>query len=336
MSELAGFSGKTVLVTGGLGFIGSNFALSCVANGGKVRILDCALPGSGANPVNVEALDGIVDVIEGDVRDPGVIGPAVDGVDVILHSAAQTSHTRSMADALVTLDVNVRGTLQLLEAVRESGTDPKIVHVGTTTQLGPMVHEPINELHPEFPRDVYSATMVGSEKFVLIYAHAHGLRATVVRLCNTYGPRAAIHSPDLGFVNFFIGLGLRGREMTIYGDGKQLRSLLHVEDAVDALARAALSEEADGEVYLASSKTTFTVAEIAEAVAEHVGGSVAYVDWPTERKAIEVGNAVIDSSKIKASLAWSPRIELDDGLISTARYYGSRLEQYLNQSRIEP
>lgn len=331
MTKNDNLAGATVLITGGFGFIGSNYAHLCLAEGAHVRVLDCHLPGSGANRTNLVGIRESVELFEGDVRDPAVVSKAVEDVDFVLHCAALTSHTLAMADALVTLDVNIRGTLHLLEAVRRSNANPKVVHVGTTTQLGPMIQELVNELHPEFPRDVYSATMVGSEKLVLIYAHAYGLRTTVVRLPNTYGPRAAIHSPDLGFVNYFIGLGLQNRSLTIYGDGEQLRSLLYVEDAIEALRLAALSDATDGEVFLASSDRAYTVAELAESIARHVGGEVAHVPWPEERKAIEVGNAVIDNSKIRHTLGWKPRVDFATGLERTYRYYGPNLEAYLQQ-----
>ena len=324
-------AGATVLVTGGCGFIGSNCAHRFWAEGAHVRVLDSFLPGSGANPSNLDDIHGRIEFLEGDVRDRGIVSEAVKDADLIVHCAALTSHTRSMADVVETLDVNCRGTLQLLETVRNSDADPKLVHVGTTTQLGPMIQEPANELHPEFPRDMYSATMVSSEKFVLMYANVYGLRATVVRLCNTYGPRAAIHSMDLGFVNYFIGLGLQKRTLTVYGDGKQRRSLLYVDDAVEALRLAALGDATDGEVFFAGSDGTYTVGEIAEAIASHIGGEASYVPWPEGRKAIDVGDAVIDNSKIHGSLGWTPKVDLETGLARTRDYYATNLATYLEK-----
>lgn len=332
MSDHHELAGASVLITGGMGFIGSSYARRCLDDGAHVRVLDCFLAGSGANRANLEGILDRVEFIEGDVRDAALVSKAVRGTDLILHSAAQTSHTRSMEDALLTLDVNIRGTLQLLEAVRESQADPKLVHVGTTTQLGPMIRHPIDESHPEFPRDVYSATMVGSEKFVLLYAHAHDIRATVVRLSNSYGPRAAIHSPDLGFINYFIGLGLQKKDLTVYGDGRQLRSLLYVDDAIDALNRAALTEASDGEVYLASSDEAYTVSDIAKAIGRCAGVEVRHVPWPAGREAIEVGNAVIDNSKIRQDLGWRPTVGLETGLARTFAYFEESLSSYLPQA----
>lgn len=322
-------AGARVLVTGGFGFIGSSFAHRCVAEGARVRVLDCSLPGSGANQANLAGIWDEVEVIEGDLRDRDVVTAAVQNVDYVLHSAAQTSHTHSMTDSLLSLDVNCRGTLELLEAIRRDPGQPRFVHVGTTTQLGPMVQEPVDESHPEFPRDMYSATMVGSEKFVLIYAHAHGLQATVVRLSNTYGPRAAIHSADLGFANYFIGRALQGEGLTIYGDGSQLRSLLYIDDAVDALYRAALSPLTAGEVFFASSDRTYSVIEISDAIVRHLGGWIETIPWPEGRKAIDVGNAVIDSTKIRRMLGWEPAVDLEAGLARTRDFYRELAGTYL-------
>jgi UDP-glucose 4-epimerase len=329
VTEYDELSGATVLITGGSGFIGCNIAHRCVADGARVRVLDCHLPGSGANPANLADIHDQVEFVEGDVRDAELVVRAVAGADVIFHGAAMTSHTRSTEDPLTTLDINARGTINVLEAARLSPSDPKLIHLGTTTQSGPMVREPVDELHPEFPRDMYSATMVGSEKFVLIYAQVHGLRATVVRLCNTYGPRAAIHSADLGFVNYFIGLGLQRKTLTIYGAGEQLRTLLYVDDAVEALILAALNPATDGDVYLASSDRAFTVNEISQAIVRNIGGEISSVPWPKERESIEVGNAVIDDAKIRATLGWQPKVDLPSGLHRTHDYFASRLEAYL-------
>jgi nucleoside-diphosphate-sugar epimerase len=187
----------------------------------------------------------------------------------------------------------------------------------------------VDETHPEFPVDIYSASKTATEKYVLIYGTAYRLRTSVVRLANVYGPRSNIRSPDFGFVNYFIGLGLRGKSITVFGDGAQLRNLSYVDDVVEALILAAQSEPANHQVLFATADRQYAVAEIAEAIAAHVGGQVAFVEWPANREFIEIGDAVISNAKIKALLGWAPQCELPDGLVHTVAYYRPRLSAYL-------
>lgn len=318
-----------VLITGGYGFIGSNLVHRCLAEGAHVRVLDNQVPGTGTNPANLNTVIKDVEFFSGDVANEELTSTAAKGVDVVFHCAAFTSHTGATEDPKRAIRTNYLGTLGLLEGLRSSDIQAKLVHVGTTTQLGPLRHEPADEDHPEYPLDVYSATMVASEKLILAYTHAHGLRASVIRLSNTYGPRAAIHDPNLGFVNYFIGLGLQKKQITVYGDGRSLRSVLYIDDAVEALYRAAVNERSIGEVLFAASGRPHKIAHIAEAITRHIGGEVDYVPWPDERRAIDVGDAVIDTARIAKRLDWAAQTELDDGLTKTADFYASRLDSYL-------
>jgi UDP-glucose 4-epimerase len=325
----SGLRGRNVLITGGLGFIGSNLARRCLDLGAKVTLYDCLDPRSGGNMFNVHDIEGQIEIVLNDIRNFEGISAAVRKQDVLFSCAAYTSHPNSMTDPIVDIEVNCKGVMHVLEAARRFNPAMKIVHVGTSTQIGRMQRSPVDELHPEFPLDIYSANKSASEKYVLIYGSYYGLRTSVVRLANVFGPRSNIRTPDFGFMNYFIGLALQGKELTVFGDGAQLRNVSYVDDCVEALLRAAVSSAADGQVFFGSADRQHSIADIAAAITTHIGGSIRRVEWPKARAALEIGDAVIDNSKIKRMLHWQPCFGLDEGLKRTAAYFRPALTKYL-------
>jgi UDP-glucose 4-epimerase len=323
------WSGRKVLITGGLGFLGSNLVVALLRQGAVVTVLDSLDVRSGSNRANLSDVLGDVRVIEGDICNPEACADAVAGQDCVIHCAALTSHPQSQRDPVGYATVNSIGTLVLLEALRKTNPGARLVALGTSTQIGEMVTSPIDERHGEFPTDFYSATKTASEKYVLTLARAHGLNATVVRLGNIYGPRAHVHTPNLGFVNFFIGLGLQDKDITVYGDGKQQRNLSYVDDCVETILRVAGHDKSAAQVYFATGDQHFSVAEIAEDISRHVGGRVRLVPWPKDRLVLEAGDAVISNDKLKAAIGAPLSTAIADGLQRTAAYYRSRLADYL-------
>ena len=320
---------SSVLITGGLGFIGSNLVQRCLTLGARVTICDSLHPGAGGNTHNADGFRGAVTILPTDIRQADALAQALRSQDIVFHCAATTSHAGSMQEPFEDLDVNCRGTLCLMEAVRRSNPTILVVSIGTSTQIGRMQFKPVDESHPEFPLDLYSAHRSLAEKYVLIYAHAHGIPSTVVRFGNVYGPRAHIRSSRFGFINFFIGQALRGNDLTVFGDGSQLRNVLFVEDGIDALLTAATSDEAIGRVFFATSDEQYSVSSIAQHIVEVMAaGGVRHVPWPAEKAATEVGDAVITNQRIKA-LGWCPRYDLRAGLALTRDYFRPRLKDYL-------
>ncbi|MBL4658131.1 MAG: SDR family NAD(P)-dependent oxidoreductase [Flavobacteriales bacterium] len=323
-------SGKKVLITGGLGFIGSNLAHKCLALGADVTIYDCLDPRSGGNMHNIKNVENKIKVALNDIRNIEDLSANIRDKDILFNCAAYTSHPNSMKEPLMDIEVNCQGVINILEAVRRFNTDIKIVQVGTSTQIGRMKYNPVDEDHPEFPVEIYSANKSVSEKYVLIYGQAYDIKTTVIRLVNVFGPRSNIKNSDFGFMNYFIGLALQGKELNVFGEGEQLRSLLYVDDAVDALILAALSEKSNGEVFLASTDQNYKVREIAEAITSCIGGTIKFVAWPKNREVIEIGDAVISNKKIKDVLNWNAQFDLNSGLITTREYFLKNLKQYLN------
>src|ERR1043166_483527 len=328
-TSLPRMDGQRVLITGGLGFIGSNLARQCLALGAKVSIYDCLDPRSGGNIFNAHDIKDSVEIIFNDIRSFEGLSAAIVDKELIFNCAAYTSHPKAMQDPLIDIDVNCKGVINLLEAARRSNPQAKIVHIGTSTQIGRMRFEPVTELHPEFPVDIYSANKGVSEKYVLIYASAYGMRTTVVRLANVFGPRSNIKSSDFGFINYFIGLALQGKELTVFGKGDQLRNISYVEDCTSALIMASQNEATNGEVFFAAADQQYNVAEIAREITSVIGGTVKFIDWPKDREVIEIGDAVISNKKIKSALEWTPRYDLNSGLIKTRDYFADCLNQYL-------
>lgn len=330
MSVAPELKGKRVLVTGGLGFIGSNLVHRCLELGARVTVYDCLDPRSGGNMHNLHGIENAVEVVLNDIRNFEGLCACIRGQDVLFHCAAYTSHPNSMREPIIDIDVNCKGTLHVLEAARRFNPEAKIVHVGSSTQIGRMNRKPIDEEHSEFPIDMYSANKTASEKYVLVYANAYQMHATVVRLANTFGPRSNIRTPDFGFMNYFIGLGLKGKDLPVYGDGAQMRNVSYVGDVVAALVAAATIDASDGQAFFAVSDQQYTVREIADTIAKHVGGQVRSVPWPAERAAIEIGDAVISNAKIARMLGWQPACGLESGLQQTRKFFAPSLSHYLD------
>ena len=321
--------GKKILITGGLGFIGSNLASKCIELGADVTIYDSLDPKSGGNMYNIFSFKEKIKLILNDIRNFEGLSEAVLNKDIIFNCAAYTSHPNAMKEPLIDIDVNCKGTINLLEAMRRFNPKSKLVHIGTSTQIGKMNRKIVDENHSEFPMDIYSANKSVSEKYVLIYNSAYNLKTAVVRLANNFGPRSCIKNPDFGFINYFIGLALQNKKIPIYGNGLQLRNFSFIDDSVNALISSALCDKSNGNTLFAVSNNQYTIKDVSILLSEIIGGEVIFVPWPNERKSIEVGDAIISNKKIKKIVNWESYTTLKDGLELTKNYYNSNLEFYL-------
>lgn len=329
-SNLNGLTRRKILIFGGLGFIGSNLAHRCLELGAQVLIYDSLDSHSGGNLFNVEDIKKDVQLHFHDILDFDRLVHHITNQDIIVNCAASTSHPFSMREPSIDLDVNSRGVVNILDAIKRFNKDAKFVHLGTSTQLGRLIYQPADENHPEFPTDIYSANKSVSEKYVLIYSRAYGIRATVLRLSNVLGPRATINSPEFTFNNYFVGLALQNKQIRVFGDGSQKRNVIYVEDAVEAIVQVCMEDCGNGETFFVAGDEHHSVSQIAEATVKYIGaGEVIHVPWPTERKAVDIGDAIISNRKFKDTFKLVPRYNLKSGLIKTGEYFKTCLDKYL-------
>ena len=230
---------KKILILGGLGFIGSSLANRSLALGKKVTVYDNYYPNSGCNLFNVHSFKKDIEIIKGDITNYKLLLKTIKDKDIVINCAANTSHIVSMNEPLSNFKINCHGVMNILEAIKYSNKNIRLIQIGTTTQIGPLKYQPADELHPEFPLDIDSAHKTLAEKYVFLYVNAYGLNATTIRLSNVYGPRAAIHNAEFTFNNYFIGQALKNDTITVYKPGTQLRNLIYIDDAVNAILEIA-------------------------------------------------------------------------------------------------
>jgi UDP-glucose 4-epimerase len=318
------------MVTGGLGFVGSNLAIALAEGGADVTVVDARVPTHGANSHNLEGAARNIDVIEADVGDADAICEAVARVEVVFNLAGQVSHVESMARPLFDLDVNTRSQLGFLEILREVGFQAVVVYTSTRQIFGHPRYLPVDEEHPVSPVDVNGITKWAAEQLHLLYTELYGVRATAVRLTNVYGPRQRLAGDLQGFLPIFVRRALSGEPITVFGDGAQERDCLYVGDVVECLLLAARSSEATGEVFNVGNDERLSLRQIAEAVVDAAGsGTVEAVPWPPDRDAIDIGSYYGDSSKAKRILGWEPRTPFAEGIRKTIDFYRSRGSHYL-------
>jgi UDP-glucose 4-epimerase len=324
------YKGRSALITGGLGFIGSNLARRLVEIGVGVTVLDALMPEQGGNQYNLRDLLGRVEVHTADMRDPKVVNHLVGGVDYIFNLAGSVSHLESMQQPLRDLELNCAAHVTLLEACRNFNPHVKIVFTSTRQVYGKPVYLPLDEQHRVAPHDVNGINKLAAEHYHLLYQRIYGTRTVCLRLTNTYGPRQLIHHNRQGFIAWFIRQAVEGGVIELYGEGRQRRDMNYVNDVVEALLLAGASEAAEGEVYNLGGDEFVSLAELAEKLISITGrGSVRNVPFPQERQLIDVGNTHSSYAKIETALGWRPRTPLRDGLRRTVEFYERHRAHYL-------
>ncbi len=320
-----------VLITGGLGFIGSNLARRLVGLGADVSIIDSLIPDYGGNLFNISGIEDRLAVSRSDIRDNSAIDKLVLDKDVIFNLAGQVSHIDSMNDPYTDLEINCRSQLSLLEACRKHNPAAKIVFAGTRQVYGQPDSLPVTEDHLVRPVDVNGINKAAGEYYHLVYNDVFGVRSCSLRLTNVYGPRQLIKHNRQGFIGWFIRLVVEDREIDIYGDGSQIRDFVFVDDAVDAFLRAGTSEECNGGVYNVGGYEAINLRDLTTKLLEVAGtGRVRYVEWPLEKKAIDIGDFYADCSKLTQTVGWQPMTSLDKGLARTVAFYRNHLAHYVS------
>jgi UDP-glucose 4-epimerase len=318
-----------VLITGGLGFIGSNLARRLVRYGSKVTLVDSLIPEYGGNLRNLAGLGGRVQVNISDVRDRHSLPVFVRDQHFLFNLAGQTSHMDSMTDPETDLEINARAQLSILEACRRHNPRIRVVFASTRQLYGRPDSLPVSESHPLRPVDVNGINKLAGENYHLLYHRNYGIRSTILRLTNTIGPRMRIKDARQTFVGVWIRAVLEGRTFDVWG-GEQRRDFTYVDDCVDALLLAAASEAAEGAVFNLGGPPPVTLKELAELlIACNGGGEFCVKAFPADRKKIDIGDFYADWSLIRSSLGWRPRTSLRSALVRTLEYYRKELPHYL-------
>jgi UDP-glucose 4-epimerase len=323
------FSGRRVLITGGLGFIGSNLARALVGFGARVSVVDSLVPEYGGNRRNLAGLAGKIKVHIADVRDWPRLPSLVRGQDFLFNLAGQTSHMDSMSDPQTDLDINCRAQLAILEACRLHNPGIRIVFASTRQIYGRPDYLPVDEKHPLRPVDVNGINKIAGESFHLLYSRVYGIGATALRLTNTIGPRMRVKDARQTFVGVWIRRLVEEQPFEVWG-GEQLRDFTYVDDAVEAFLLAAARPEAIGEVFNLGGPPPVTLRKLAELLVQINGRGVFHIrEFPSNRKKIDIGDYHADDRLIARKLGWKPRTDLRTALARTLEFYRAELRNYL-------
>ena len=325
------YKGRRVMITGGLGFIGSNLARQLVDLGADVLLIDSLLPDYGGNLFNIVDFADRVRVNIADVRMQSTIGVLARGQDVIFNLAGQVSHIDSMRDPYTDLEINCRAQLSILEACRMNNPGVRVVYAGTRQVYGRPEYLPVDERHLVRPADINGVNKAAGEYYHLLYNNVFGVRASSLRLTNVYGPRQLIRHNRQGFIGWFIRLAIENREIQIFGDGSQMRDFVYVDDAADAFLRAGASDACDGDVFNVGGTEPISHRDLVTLLIDTAGsGRVRYVDWPPEKKRIDIGSFYSDSTKFQKRVGWTPQVDLREGLSRTLAYFREHLPKYVD------
>src|SRR2546422_915749 len=313
---------KEVLITGGLGFIGSNLAIRLTEIGASVTIVDTLHPTCGANYFNVEPIRKDVEIVEGDAADLGLMRRLVRGRKYVFNLAGHVSHIESMEDPFSDLHMNALAPLSVLEACRHENRGARIVYSGTRQSYGRPESLPLVETQLLKPVDVNGVSKMAGEWFHMVYDRAHGISAVSLRLVNTYGPRQLVKHSRQGFVGWFIKQAIDGEQIQLFGDGQQLRGFNYVDDVVDALLIAATDSRLRGDYFNLGGERPVTLEAFVQLLLRITGrGSYRIVPFPSEKKAIDIGSVYTSAAKFNSATGWTPRITLEEGLTRPVEYY---------------
>jgi UDP-glucose 4-epimerase len=331
------FSGKKVLITGGLGFIGSNLAIRLVELGADVLLVDSLIPDYGGNLFNIEPVKDRVRVNIADVRDVNGMDYLVRGNDYLFNLAGQISHQDSMSDPYTDLEINCRAQLSILEACRHNNPGVKVVYAGTRQVYGAPEYLPVDEKHLLRPVDVNGINKMAGEWYHILYNNVYGIRAVSLRLTNTYGPRLLMKHGRQGFAAWFIRQAMKDQEIQLFGDGLQVRDLNYVDDVVEAMLLAAVYDGANGRIFNLGNSPPVSLLEFVQTlleVCQEFGlgkGSYRLTPFPADKKRIDIGDYYGDYSKIQKTLGWQPMVTLREGLRRTVAFYTKYGDYYWGQ-----
>ncbi|HSC29409.1 MAG TPA: NAD-dependent epimerase/dehydratase family protein [Vicinamibacterales bacterium] len=327
------YRGRRVMITGGLGFIGSNLARQLVDAGAEILIVDSLFPDYGGNLHNIAGIEASVRVNIADVRDETSMNVLVRDREVIFNLAGQVSHIDSMRDPYTDLEINCRAQLSMLEACRKHNPDVRVVFAGTRQVYGRPERLPVDEGQLVRPIDINGINKAAGEYYHLLYNNAFDVRTCSLRLTNVYGPRQLIKHNRQGFIGWFMRLAIEGKPIEVFGDGSQLRDFVYVDDAADAFLRAGASDRCNGHVFNVGGDQPICHRDLVAMLVEVAGsGSIRFTEWPPEKKRIDIGSFYSDSTLFRQTTGWRPLVGLREGLERTVAFYRAHLPHYVEDA----
>ena len=323
------YRGEKVLITGGLGFVGSNLAIRLVEAGASVTILDSLHPTCGGNYFNVAPVRKDLEIVEGDAADLHLLRKLVQRQRYVFNLAGHVSHIESMEDPFSDLHMNALAPLTVLEACRHENRTACVVYAGTRQSYGRPESLPLVETHLLKPLDVNGVSKMAGEWFHMVYNRAHRIPTVSLRLVNTFGPRQLVKHPRQGFIGWFIRQAIDGEEIQLFGDGQQLRGFNYIDEVVDALLIAGTNEKLRGDYYNLGGERPVSLEALVQLLLRITGrGSYHIVPFPTDKKAIDIGSVYTSAAKFSAATGWKPKITLEEGLARTVEYYRKHRTKY--------
>tara|TARA_B100000161_G_C33548143_1_gene414097 strand:+ start:1229 stop:2212 length:984 start_codon:yes stop_codon:yes gene_type:complete len=327
---MSSLENKNILITGGMGFIGSNLARRLVDLGNAVTVVDSLIPEYGGNLRNLSDLKEKITINLSDTRDTYSLREIVKDKDYLFNLAGQTSHLDSMENPFTDLDINAKAQLSILEACRKNNPNIRIVFASTRQIYGKPKYLPVDENHPRHPVDVNGINKIAGEQYHILYKEVYGIDSTVLRLTNTYGPRMRIKDARQTFLGIWIRNLLEGKVIQVFGDGRQRRDYNFVEDVIDALLIVAKSKNAVGRVYNLGAPDPLSLEETAKVFCNQIdGSSYELVPFPKDRQAIDVGDFICDYSAFFKSFGWQPKVSFHDGISQTIEFFKTEFSHYI-------
>jgi UDP-glucose 4-epimerase len=323
------YAAREVLITGGLGMIGSTIARKLVDRGANVTIMDSCVEPYGANLFNIQDIRDRIQLNISDIRDKESIKVLVRNKDIIFNLAGQVSHNDSMNNPFLDADINYIGHLNVLESLRRFNRDAVIVHAGSRLQFGRSEYIPVDEKHPLRPRAPYASNKTAAENSYLFYHDIHGISCVLFRIANPYGQRSQMKHNKYSMVNWFIRQAMEGNTIKIFGDGQQLRDYIYVDDLADAFIAAAANSQCHGEVFNIGSGVGTKFKDMVEIIISTVGrGASEHVPWPANYINVETGDYITDIGKLSKALDWKPKTDLSTGIRETYAFYQKYRQHY--------
>lgn len=322
------YKNKKVIITGGLGFIGSSLARYLVDLGSKVVLIDSLIPNYGGNLFNIKGIEDKVKINISDVRDRYSMNFLVSDQDIMFNLAGTLSHIDSMTDPFTDLEINCLSQLSILEACRQNNPKIKIIYAGTRNQYGKVSHLPVKEDHPLSPTDINGINCNAGESYHILYSNVYGIKTASLRMTNTYGPRHQMKHSRQGVFNFFLRQLLDGEKIKLYGTGKQIRDVNYIDDVVWALILMGASDKVWGKIYNIGGTPVSLLEFVITAIKIYGKGEYEMVPFPKEREKIEIGDYIADYSRLSKDIGWKPKIGIKEGIEHTLKFYEKYKEHY--------